>query len=132
MHVSEYRIYYEDTDMAGIVYYANYLKYLERARSDLVREAGIDQLRMRAHGLVFAVARVEVTFRAPARFGELVQVRTRLGRIGGATLALPQQIRVGERSVVDALTRVICMTTEGRAARFPAEVRAALAAIDAD
>jgi len=131
MHVSEFRVYYEDTDMAGIVYYANYLKFLERARSDLVRRAGIDQLAMRDAGLTFAVARVEVIFRSPARFGDVMRIQTHLGRIGGATVAMKQEISVGDRSVVTADTRVICMTRDGKAARFPADVRAALAAVDA-
>ncbi|MHA3977736.1 tol-pal system-associated acyl-CoA thioesterase [Halovulum sp. GXIMD14794] len=127
MHISEFRVYYEDTDMAGIVYYANYLKYLERGRSDLVRAAGIDQAAMREVGIVFAVARAEMDFRAPARFDEVVTVETRIGRVGGASLIMPQVIRVGDRLVVEAMIRVICMTLEGRPARFPAEVRAALA-----
>lgn len=127
MHISEFRVYYEDTDMAGIVYYANYLKYLERGRSDLVRAAGIDQAAMREVGIVFAVARAEMDFRAPARFDEVVTIETRIGRVGGASLIMPQVIRVGDRLVVEAVIRVICMTLEGRPARFPAEVRAALA-----
>ncbi len=131
MHVSEFRVYYEDTDMAGIVYYANYLKFLERARSDVVRDAGIDQLAMREAGLAFAVARVDISFRSPARFGEVMRVQTHLGRIGGATVSMKQEILVGDRSVVSADTRVICMTVDGKAARFPADVRAALAGVGA-
>lgn len=127
MQISEFRVYYEDTDMAGIVYYANYLKYLERGRSDLVRESGIDQGAMRVAGLVFAVARAELDFRAPARFDEVVTVETRISRVGGASLIMPQVIRVGERLVVEAVIRVLCMTMEGRPARFPAQVRRALA-----
>ena len=61
------RVYYEDTDMAGIVYYANYLKFIERARSEWVRELGIDQVQMKAEGVVFAVRRVEADYLAPAR-----------------------------------------------------------------
>ena len=68
------RVYYEDTDMAGIVYYANYLRYIERARSDWVREMGIDQLAMKAEGVVFAVRRVEADYIQPAVFDDMLDV----------------------------------------------------------
>ena len=68
MHRKEIRVYYEDTDMAGIVYYANYLRYIERSRSDWVRDVGIDQLAMKEAGVVFAVRRVEADYLSPARF----------------------------------------------------------------
>ena len=65
-HIFPIRVYYEDTDMAGIVYYANYLRYIERARSDWVRGIGIDQLAMKDAGLVFAVRRVEADYLLPS------------------------------------------------------------------
>ncbi|MEM8753216.1 MAG: YbgC/FadM family acyl-CoA thioesterase, partial [Pseudomonadota bacterium] len=67
-HEATFRVYYEDTDMAGVVYHANYLKYIERARSNALREAGVDQGAMRADGLVFVVTRIEADYLAPARF----------------------------------------------------------------
>ena len=67
-HCWPIRVYYEDTDLAGIVYYANYLRFIERARSELVRAAGIDQVALKAAGLVFAVRRVEADYISPARF----------------------------------------------------------------
>ena len=71
-HEKQIRVYYEDTDMAGIVYYANYLRYIERARSDWVRDLGIDQLAMKAEGIVFAVRRVEADYIAVARFDDVL------------------------------------------------------------
>ena len=71
------RVYYEDTDLAGIVYYANYLKYIERGRTEYVREAGIDQVRLKAdEGIVFAVRRIEADYSAPAKFDDLLDVVT--------------------------------------------------------
>ena len=90
------RVYYEDTDMAGIVYYANYLRYIERARSDWVREIGIDQLEMKASGVVFAVRRIEADYIAPAVFDDLLEVRTWPTSISPARLVMTQEVCRGE------------------------------------
>ncbi len=84
-------VYYEDTDMGGIVYHANYLKYIERARSDWVRGLGLDQLALREAGTVFAVRRIESDFLAPARLDERLDVRTGILRSSGARLLLAQE-----------------------------------------
>ena len=78
MHLFNLRVYYEDTDLAGIVYYANYLKFIERARSEWVRDLGIDQAQMKAEGLVFAVRRVVADYLLPARYDDLLCVETKL------------------------------------------------------
>ena len=78
-HLFPLRVYYEDTDLAGIVYYANYLKFIERARSEWVRALGVDQTRMKAdHDLVFAVRRVEADYLRPAVFDDELIVETSL------------------------------------------------------
>jgi acyl-CoA thioester hydrolase len=82
------RVYYEDTDLAGIVYYANYLRYIERARSEAVRARGIDQVAMRAAGVVFAVRRVVADYLRPARYDDLLEVETRLGRMTPARFVM--------------------------------------------
>ena len=83
------RVYYEDTDLAGIVYYANYLKFIERARSEWVRDLGVDQIDLRARqGLVFAVRRIEADYLSPARFDDVLQVETRLAGLTGARIIL--------------------------------------------
>jgi acyl-CoA thioester hydrolase len=117
------RVYYEDTDFAGIVYYANYLKFIERARTEMLREAGIDQSRLKAeHGLVFVVARVTVDYRAPARFDDLLTVETRVERIGRAALDMRQDVLRDERLLVTALVRLACIGETGRAVRLPTEL----------
>ncbi len=127
MHTHPVRVYYEDTDLAGIVYYANYLKFIERGRSEWVRERGIDQAALKAvQGIVFAVRRVEADYLRPARFGEDLLVGTRLREIGGARIVLEQEItRAGER-LFQAVVTLVCLADDGHAARVPAEVRARL------
>lgn len=124
----ELRVYYEDTDLAGIVYYANYLRFVERARSEWVRAVGVDQRRLRAEaGLVFAVRRLEADYLRPAVFDDLLEVTTELVELGGARIVLDQAVWRGEERLFAARVVLVCVGPEGRAARLPAEVRAALA-----
>jgi len=121
------RVYYEDTDMAGIVYYANYLKFIERARSTIVRQAGIDQARLKDDfGVVFAVYKIEATYRQPAKFDDELTIATKLQQLSGARLLFEQDVlRAGELLFQSKIT-VICMNSDGRAIRLPAEIRAKL------
>jgi acyl-CoA thioester hydrolase len=123
-HLFDIRVYYEDTDMAGIVYYANYLKYIERARSDWVRQMGIDQNAMREHeGVVFAVRRVEADYHAPARFDDQLEVRTSVQTVTGARLVMEQQVwRAGE-TLFSAVVTIVCIDATGKPARLPANIR---------
>lgn len=124
-HRFECRVYYEDTDMAGIVYYANYLKYIERARSEQVRELAIDQQKMKAEqGIVFAVRRIEADYLAAARLDDLLVVETTLRQVSGARMVYLQEVlsEAGER-LFSAIVTVICMTTAGRPVRLPEDIR---------
>lgn len=118
------RVYYEDTDLAGIVYYANYLKFIERARTEWVRAIGVDQGRLRSEaGVVFAVRRVEADYLRPARFDDELQVQTRLVAFTGARIVLEQDItRMGERLFASVVT-LVCLTDDGHPARIPPELR---------
>ena len=128
-HLFSCRVYYEDTDLAGIVYYANYLRFIERARTEWVRGLGIDQARLKAErGLVFAVRRVEADYLVPARFDDLLEVETRIEEIGGARLTLSQRVRRGEDSCFSARVELVALSDAGRPLRLPPELRAALAA----
>jgi len=118
------RVYYEDTDLAGIVYYANYLKFIERARSEWVRDLGIDQTRLRAEaGLVFAVRRLEADYLAPARFDDLLTVHTEAQSATAARLVLVQEVLRGADRLFSARVTLVCMAGTGRAVRLPAELR---------
>lgn len=113
------RVYYEDTDLAGIVYYANYLKFIERARSEMVREAGIDQVAMKAEGRVFAVARVEADYVAPARFDDTLLVETSLAETTPARFTMLQVVKRGDTLIFKAKVTVVCLGPTGRPVRLP-------------
>ena len=128
-HSFALRVYYEDTDLAGIVYYANYLKFIERARTEWVRGLGVDQGRLRAGaGVVFAVRRIEADYLRPARFDDELLVRTRQIAVTGARIVLEQDItRAGER-LFAAIVTLVCLTDDGHPVRLPAALRLALLA----
>ena len=120
------RVYYEDTDLAGIVYYANYLKFIERARSEWVRDLGIDQVQMKQVGLVFAVRRVEADYHSPARYDDELVVETTMQTGSGVRLVVRQDVKRGEELLFSALVTIICMTAQGAVARLPAVIRQSL------
>ena len=122
-HTLPIRVYYEDTDMAGIVYYANYLRYIERARSDWVRGLGIDQNAMKAQGLVFAVRRVEADYLQPARLDDALVVETEVVQVTGARLVMDQVVRRGKDRLFHAIVTVVVITDSGHPARMPANIR---------
>lgn len=129
MHEFPVRVYYEDTDLAGIVYYANYLKFIERARSEWVRGLGIDQGALkRESGIVFAVRRVEADYLRPARFDDLLRVTTALVELGGARIVLDQAVWRDDETLFTARVVLVGLTDAGAAARMPAGLRALLAA----
>lgn len=117
------RIYYEDTDAAGVVYHANYLKFFERARTEFLREQGLGVADLAAAGFVFPVIRMEVDFKAPARHDELLRVETRTERVSGSSFTLRQQAWRGDKLLVDALVSLACIGPELKARRVPLEVR---------
>jgi acyl-CoA thioester hydrolase len=105
-----FRIYWEDTDAGGVVYYANYLKFMERCRTDWLRALGIDQNRLRDdRQLQFAVVSVTVDFLRPAILNDEVLVTAELERLSGATIVFKQTIMRGDAQLIDASTRVACL-----------------------
>lgn len=122
MHV---RIYYEDTDAAGVVYHANYIKFLERARTEYFRERGLLVSELAAAGHVFPVVRMEVDFIAPARHDDLLSIVTSPAQSSGSSFSLQQRIyRASDnRLLVNAFVKLACVGPDLRARRIPAEVR---------
>ena len=118
------RVYYEDTDLAGIVYHANYLRFFERARTDYLRDAGIDQTVMGQAGLFFAVRSMDISFIAPGRFDDWLMVETAPVRCSGALALLDQRILREGTVLCAARVTVACLSAQGRAARLPDGVRA--------
>jgi len=126
-HVLPVRVYYEDTDAAGIVYYANYLKYAERARTELLRLAGIRQSDIsREHGMAFAVRDCRVDYQRPARLDDLVEVRSRLVGLRAASVDAEQAITLDGATLARLDVRVACVKRDGRPVRMPDAVRRAL------
>lgn len=127
-HSFPVRVYYEDTDAAGIVYYANYLKYAERARTEMMRGYGVAHAEMvERDGVMFAVRRCEIDYLRPARLDDLLDVETRLVEVGGATIDAEQIVRRAGDDLVRIRIRLACLDARGRPARLPAAVRATLA-----
>ena len=123
IHHFPIRVYYEDTDLAGLVYYANYLKFIERARSEWVRDMGIDQVQMKQDGFVFAVRRVEADYIAPAHYDDELVVESTLDSLTGARVVFRQEVKRGDVALFSALVTVVCLTTGGAVARLPAAIR---------
>lgn len=124
IHEHALRVYYEDTDLGGIVYHANFLKYIERGRSEWVRGLGIDQRRMReAEGLVFVVREIAADFLRPVHLEADLVVRTRPIAASGVRIRLEQQIWRGAELVFAARVTLVCMTVAGRVARLPQVLR---------
>ncbi len=108
------RVYYEDTDAAGIVYYANYLKFMERARTEWLRYSGFNQEQLRLeHGLVFAVTRLCTQYRHPARLDDQLSVSVHIKRIAPASFHLDQHIRRSDgKRLCEAQVRIACLDAD--------------------
>jgi acyl-CoA thioester hydrolase len=132
VHRLPLRVYYEDTDAAGIVYHAAYLKFAERARTEMLRCLALDHGTLRERfGLSFAVRRCVVDYRAPARLDDQLIVTTRLVRHGGASLDLEQRVSSGGRLLVRLEVRLALLSAGLGVARLPAEMSLALAPLAA-
>lgn len=122
MHSFPIRVYYEDTDLAGIVYYANYLKFIERGRSEWLRELGIDQIALKRDGFVFVVRRVEADYLSPAHFDDELTVTSSIDSLGTARITMCQKVRRGEALLFSAVVTLVCINAAGRPVRIPSEL----------
>lgn len=129
-HILPIRIYFEDTDFAGYVYHANFLKFCERGRSDFIRLLGIrhQSLANPEHGdaAVFVVRRIEIDYLKPGRLDDVLEVVTRCATIGGASLVLDQEVRRGESVLAKARVTVVLVSKSGKPQRIGSLVRGAL------
>lgn len=104
------RVYYEDTDLGGVVYYANYLKFMERARTEWLRALGFEQDELlERQGIIFAVRSVQLDFLKPARFNEALQVTVVLARPGRASMTLHQRIQRGDLVLCEGEVKIACL-----------------------
>jgi acyl-CoA thioester hydrolase len=121
-HLFPLRVYFEDTDVAGIVYYANYLRFIERARSDLLRLIGVDQRGALEGGEgVYAVAELSVKYRAPARLGDDLVVVTGIEEVRAASVLIHQRVMRGDQTLAEARVTAAFLTPDGRPRRQPRE-----------
>lgn len=122
------RVYYEDTDAGGVVYYANYLKFLERCRSEWLRALGFDQKALAAApGVLFVVAGVTVDYKRPARFDDHLTVSASIAELGKARLTFAQQVHRGDELLVEAAVRVACVDAVSfRPTALPSDLALAL------
>jgi len=121
------RVYYEDTDLAGIVYYANYLKYIERGRTEFLRDRGVDQMVLKAEtGVVFAVRHLEADYIKPARMDDLLDVTTEVTSAQKARLVMTQEVSRDGELLFKAVVTLVCLNDTGRPSRIPADISALL------
>ncbi len=133
VHHFPVRVYYEDTDFSGIVYHANYLKFCERGRTECLRLLGVHHTELAALEvpLAFAVAELNIKYRAPARIDDLLEVTTRLTRHKSVQFTLEQTVRRGEQVLAEVQVVVVSIDLNGRPRRFPKETMDALLSLTA-
>lgn len=121
------RIYYHDTDCGGVVYYANYLKYFEEARTELLRSKGIDLKALASERLLFAVKRVEIDYKGPARYGDELEVATEVSKVKNASLEFLQTIKRKDILLVSAKTILVCIDGQFKPCVIPDQISERLA-----
>lgn len=126
------RVYYEDTDAAGVVYYANYLRFIERARTDWLRTLGVDQGSLIAtHGIAFAVRSLQADYLKPARLDDELIVHSTLEEVGRAQVVFQQNVMRGQELLFTATVRVACFDpVAARAAAIPKEIQEKFKALE--
>lgn len=127
------RVYYEDTDAGGVVFYANYLKFLERGRTEWLRRLGVDQTELAAtEQRIFVVKKLDIQYQRPARLDDLITVHSRLTRVGHASLDFHQTARLGEHTLCESNVQVCCVDPSTlKPAGFPPFLRTLLKKVQA-
>jgi len=116
------KIYYHDTDAGGVVYYANYLKYLEESRTELLKDLGVDISKLAAEEVLFAVRKVEIEYKAPAHYGDILVIKAVISKIKNASLEFTQSINRGDQILVKANTQLVCVNNKFMPQAIPEEV----------
>jgi acyl-CoA thioester hydrolase len=124
---SNFRIYYEDTDAGGVVYYANYLKFAERARTEILREAGINQSELAKNpGILFVVGNFSGNLKKPARLDDMIRIESEVTETGGASFSVCQKIFRESETIAEINVTIVCVGTGMKPERMPESVRKAL------
>lgn len=123
-HSLQIRVYYEDTDAAGIVYHASYIRFAERGRTEMLRDAGFEHGQIfKETGIGFAVVAMHIEYKAPARLDDLLTIRTKITRVGGASMEMQQDIYNGEKLITEIKVTLVCIDSNLKAVRLPAEIK---------
>ena len=122
-HRIKLKVYYEDTDAGGVVYYANYLRYLERARTEFLSEQGINVAELHKNGYFFTVTRVDIQYKKPARLGDVIEVSTEITEIKNASLTLKNQIFRDDSLLIEAYVTIAYIDKIGKPHRLPDDIR---------
>ena len=123
-HSMNIRIYYEDTDLGGVVYYANYLRFIERARSEWIRGLGIDQIKMRDEDeAIFVVTKIKADYLSPARFDDILTVDTKIKVVSPVRAYFYQNIFREEKVIFKAEVCVTCTSNSGKVLRLPEKIK---------
>jgi acyl-CoA thioester hydrolase len=118
------RVYYEDTDLGGVVYYANYLRFIERARSEWIRELGIDQIKMRnEEEAIFVVTKIKADYLSPAHFDDILTVDTRIKVVSPVRAYFYQNIFREEKVIFRSEVCVTCTSNSGKVLRLPEKIK---------
>lgn len=120
------KIYYHDTDAGGVVYYANYLKYLEEARTELLKAKGVDINKLAGEGILFAVRKIEVEYKAPARYSDTLDIAVSITQVKNATLEFDQRISREGQILLKAKTQLVCINSDFAPRVIPEEVAVCL------
>ena len=123
VHRFKVKVYYEDTDAGGIVYYANYLRYFERARTEFFLTQGIDVAAYHEKGYLFAVVYVDVHYKKPARLGDTIEITTEVTEITNATISLTHRVMKDEIFLVESHVKLACIDKDGKPKRLPADLK---------
>lgn len=119
------RVYYEDSDAGGVVYHSNYLNFMERARTEWLRALGFEQTYLRdVLKIIFVVHSVQIAFKKPAKFNDLLTISSEIGKIGQGSLAFLQKISVDQQLLVEATIKVACVNADTfKPTAIPKEIR---------
>lgn len=122
MHSISKKVYYHDTDCGGVVYYANYLKYFEEARTEFFLAKGVKIRDLSAGNILFAVRRMETEYKAPASYGDSLTITTKVSKLKNVSLEFYQEVKAENRLLVCAKTQMVCINSDFKPTALPQEV----------
>jgi acyl-CoA thioester hydrolase len=125
-HYIENRIFYHDTDAGGVVYYAKYLEHLEEARFEFCKQKGVDSAEYADKGILFPVVHLNVEYKAPARYGDIIRIHTVIEKVGNSSIHFLQEIKKADKLLVQARTVWACIGKDFKARSLPDEIKKAL------